>query len=117
MAVKLGEPTRDCPLARGGGGAAGKNEDAQPSVCYNLRAVIPDAIKELLAARPFKPFELKLGSGERFVIRHPELVSLSPGGRRMILWIGEERSVDLNVLLVESIREANGNGHKRRRSA
>jgi hypothetical protein len=79
--------------------------------------MIPDAIKERLASKPFKPFVLKLGRGETFDVRHPELVSLSPGGRRMILWAGEEHAVDIDVLLIESLREANGNGHRKRRSA
>lgn len=79
--------------------------------------MIPDAIKERLSSQPFRPFVLKLGSGEQFDIRHPELVSLSPGGRRMILWIGEEKAVDIDVLLIESLREAGKNGHHKRRSA
>jgi hypothetical protein len=79
--------------------------------------MIPDAIKDRLAVRPFKPFALKLGSGEKFVVRHPELVSLSPGGRRMILWVGNEKAVDIDVLLIESLQDAGGNGHQKRRSA
>lgn len=35
----------------------------------------------------------------------------------MILWAGEERAVDIDVLLIESLQEANGNGHKRRRAS
>lgn len=76
--------------------------------------MIPDAIKDRLTTRPFGPFVLKLGSGEQFEVRHPELVSLSPGGRRMILWAGEERAVDIDVLLIESLQEPNGNRHRRK---
>lgn len=79
--------------------------------------MIPDAIKDRLAASPFRPFAMKMGSGEKFVVRHPELVSLSPGGRRLILWVGPEQAVDVDVPLIESIQEAPGNGHHRRRSA
>jgi hypothetical protein len=79
--------------------------------------MIPDAIKDRLTAQPFKPFVLKLGSGEKFEVRHPELVSLSPGGRRMILWVGDEKAVDIDVLLVESLQDAGKNGHNKRRSA
>lgn len=79
--------------------------------------MIPEAIKDRLAVRPFKPFFVKLGSGEKFVVRHPELVSLSPGGRRMILWVGNEKAVDIDVLLIESLQDAGGNGHQKRRSA
>ena len=79
--------------------------------------MIADAIKERLSTRPFKPFVLKLGSGDRFIVRHPELVSLSPGGRRLILWVGADRAADIDVLLVESIQEPRTNGQHRRRSA
>jgi hypothetical protein len=75
-----------------------------------------EAIKARLTAAPFKPCELRMGSGERFVVSHPELVSLSPGGRRLILWVGDEASVDIDVLLVESLRESGNNGHRRRKS-
>ncbi len=79
--------------------------------------VIPDAIKSRLSSSSFKPFSLKMGSGEIFTINHPELVSISPGGRRLILWVGDEQSVDIDVLLIESVRDAEGNGRSRRRSA
>ena len=82
--------------------------------------MIPEAIKARLTSAPFKPFVLQMGSGEIFKVEHPELVSLSPGGRRMILWIGDEKAIDIDVLLIESLREAgkNGhNGHGKRKSA
>lgn len=79
--------------------------------------MIPAAIKERLSSQPFKPFVLKLVGGEKFEVRHPELVSLSLGGRRMILWVGEEKAVDIDVLLIESLQESARNGHQRRRSA
>lgn len=76
--------------------------------------MIADALRERLAA---SPFQLKMGSGETFEVRHPELVSLSPGGSRAILWVGEDQAVNIDVLLVESIREIGHNGHRKRRSA
>lgn len=79
--------------------------------------MIPDAIKSRLTSSPFKPFELRLTSGDAYVVRHPELVSISPGGRHLILWVGDNRYVDIDVLLVETIRETSGDGRGRRRSA
>lgn len=76
--------------------------------------MIPDAIKTRLGAAPFKPFVLRLTNGDRFAVRHPELVSLSPGGRRVILWVDEERYVDIDVPLIESVGQASGNGDRRR---
>ncbi len=79
--------------------------------------MIADAIKERLAAAPFRPFVLSMGSGESFTVKHSELVSVSPGGRRMLLWVGDDAVVDIDVLLVESLREVSENGHRKRRSA
>lgn len=41
----------------------------------------PEAIKKVFARRPFRPLELVLDNGERFVVAHPELVLL---GKTMI---------------------------------
>jgi hypothetical protein len=79
--------------------------------------MIPDAIKTRLHASPFKTFTLRLGSGETYTVEHPELVSISPGGRHLILWVDDNRYVDVDVLLVESIQETNGSKGRRRRSA
>lgn len=78
--------------------------------------MITDALKSRLSAAPFKPFVVRLTSGASYAIDHPELVSLSPGGRHMILWLGEDRYVDIDVLLVESI-EQKSPGRGRRKSA
>lgn len=79
--------------------------------------MISDAIKSRLSVAPFKPFVVKLGSGQSYTVRDPELVSFSPGGRHMILWIGDERYVDIDVLLVETLEAAPENGTHRPRSA
>jgi hypothetical protein len=75
--------------------------------------MIPDAIKSRLAQAPFKPFRLRLTSGDSYTIRHPELVSLSPGGRHLILWIDDNRYVDIDVLLIETIGQPPRNGKRR----
>ena len=75
--------------------------------------MLPDAIRFRLTASPFKPFVLKLASGTQYEVGHPELVSISPGGRHLILWVDENRYVDIDVLLVESVEQSS----RRRRSA
>jgi len=79
--------------------------------------MIPSAIKSRLNAAPFRPFTLRLGSGESHAVRDPELVSLSPGGRHLILWIDDNEYMDIDVLLVEAIGNSHGNGDSRRKSA
>lgn len=34
----------------------------------------PEAIRKMLATRPFEPFEVELSSGQVFAVRHPENV-------------------------------------------
>ena len=36
-----------------------------------------ETIREWLRRRPFEPFELHLSNGERYEVRHPELVALA----------------------------------------
>ena len=78
--------------------------------------MIPSAIKSRLHAEPFRPFTLRLGSGQHYPVKHPELVSLSPGGRHLILWVDDNEYVDIDVLLVETIGTTPGNGHSKRKS-
>jgi len=78
--------------------------------------MIAEALKTRLKASPFVPFVVRLSSGASYAVEHPEFVSLSPGGRHMILWVGEDRYVDIDVLLIESV-EAKAAGSRRRRSA
>ena len=73
-----------------------------------------DAIKSRLEAAPFKLFALKMGSGQKFLVRHRDFVSMSPGGRHLILWVDDDRYVDIDVLLIESLVQTPGNGHRRR---
>ena len=36
-----------------------------------------EAIRELLARRPFEPFEVRLTNGDVHVVKHPECVAIS----------------------------------------
>lgn len=76
--------------------------------------MFPDAFKSRLKTAPFKPFILRLTSGESYVVPHPEFVSLSPGGRHLILWVAENRYVDIDVLLVETMEQAPPGGRRRK---
>jgi hypothetical protein len=78
--------------------------------------MIADGLKARLASAPFKPFTLTLGSGQSFTVPHPEFASLSPGGRHLILWVGDDRYVDIDVLLIESIDSTSSNGRGVRRA-
>jgi hypothetical protein len=61
-----------------------------------------NAIKKAMAARPFRPIELRLQDGDRIVIRHPENVWVSPD---WVVTLDEEnRTVFINPDGLVSIR-------------
>jgi hypothetical protein len=62
-----------------------------------------DAIREWLNRRPFEPFEIRLSNGERYEVRHPELVAL--GKNRIAISDPEaDRFVHVALIHVNSIQ-------------
>ena len=41
----------------------------------------PETLRELIAARPFVPFTLRLADGRSYDVPHPEFISISRSGR------------------------------------
>ena len=39
-----------------------------------------EAIRSLLARRPFVPFEMRLSDGRTIPVRHPDMLIIAPGG-------------------------------------
>lgn len=64
-----------------------------------------DAIRSLLAQQPFVPFAIRMSSGERHEIRHPECVAL--GKNRLIITFPEDddRFVICALLHVNAVEE------------
>lgn len=57
-------------------------------------------------AEPFRPFRIKMTSGETFEIRYPETIYLSRTTARVFSWLdetGESQEREISVLLIESI--------------
>ena len=71
-----------------------------------------DQLKKALATRPFQPFILKMASGDKIEVRHPEFVALSPGGRTVAVAAGDEAFSIIDLLLVERL-EVRNNGRRR----
>ena len=44
-----------------------------------------NTIKDLLRAKPFRPFVIHMSDGRTFTISHPELIVLSPEQRAMLV--------------------------------
>ncbi len=61
---------------------------------------------EYLAAEPFRPFRLKMTSGQHYDIRHPEMIMVGKTSTRVYMATDPEANPlwhDLSMLLIESI--------------
>jgi hypothetical protein len=72
------------------------------------------SIRELNRAVPFKPYEIRMVSGESFEVPHPDFISISPKGSFVVLIDKDERPHHLSSLLIESVCPRNG--HRARKS-
>jgi hypothetical protein len=71
-----------------------------------------DTIQELLSRQPFEPFRIVTSSGDRYDVRHPEMVLRVKNG----LYVGlggkgavADRAAFVSLLHVTAV-ETNGNG-------
>ncbi|GIW97627.1 MAG: hypothetical protein KatS3mg111_0960 [Pirellulaceae bacterium] len=62
-----------------------------------------------VGAEPFRPFRIKMTSGETFEIRHPEMIAIGRTTAHVFTWMNEdnedpkEREREISILLIESI--------------
>ena len=70
-------------------------------------------LREIVAARPFVPFQLHLPDGRVVRVSHPELVLIPPADRTICAWDGEHFQL-VDLLLVSDITFGRG---RRRKSA
>ena len=57
----------------------------------------PDSVRQLLRARPFQPFEVRMSNGDAHQIKHPENATLT--GSRLIVVEPADDRVDIVALL------------------
>jgi hypothetical protein len=78
--------------------------------------MIPEQIKKLYEATPFRPFRVHMANGKWVDVPHPEFMHLSPSGRRLIVDDTEEDCSEIiDVLLVTSLETLPVNGRRGRR--
>jgi len=78
-----------------------------------------DTIQELLSRRPFEPFQIVTSSGDRYEVRHPEVVLrvrnglyVGLGGRGAVA----DRAAFVSLLHISAVETApHANGSKKRR--
>jgi hypothetical protein len=64
--------------------------------------------------RPFVPFYLRLGDGQRLPVHHPEMLAYSPRSRLATVYL-EDGSFEIVDLLLVTGLEVTPNGRRRRR--
>lgn len=76
----------------------------------------PDALKEVLLARPFRPFLMHMADGRHLNVPHPELMAILGSGRTVVVGYPEsDRFEVIDIVHIGSIEVgANLNGTKRK---
>ncbi|MGD0768528.1 MAG: hypothetical protein ABSB42_10080 [Tepidisphaeraceae bacterium] len=73
-----------------------------------------EALYKVHTARPFVPFYLRLGDGQKLPVMHPEMLSYSPKNRLAIVFLDDGSFEIVDLLLVTGL-EVTSNGRKRTR--
>ena len=66
-------------------------------------------IVNYVSAEPFRPFRIKMNSGDTFDIRHPEMIAVGRTTAHVFTWMSEEaddskeREREISIMLIESI--------------
>ena len=61
-----------------------------------------EILRTVRGAKPFRPFSIHAGSGESYMIAHPEVVALSPDGEVAVVF---PKPGQVNLVDVESLTE------------
>lgn len=73
-----------------------------------MSAMVIESIREFNRAVPFKPYEIRMASGERYSVSHPDFAFVSPRGSFVIVFDKNEHPYHLSALLIESASPLNG---------
>ena len=65
--------------------------------------MLGSTVREFSRATPFAPFVIQMNDGRRFRIAHPDFVSVSPKGGKLIVYDSNEDETHLSGLLVDSV--------------
>jgi hypothetical protein len=76
--------------------------------------MVIESIREFNRAVPFRPYEIRMASGQRYVVPHSDFATVSPRGSYVIVFGKNERPHHLSALLIECASPLNG--HTRRKA-
>jgi hypothetical protein len=73
-----------------------------------------EGLKQLHAARPFRPFVLHLANGRTLRVKSPERFARSPSGRTAVLYgpRGSFEMIELRQVMTISLLEKAGKGRR-----
>ena len=77
-----------------------------------------DDIRDMLRAKPFRPFQLNLADGDSVQVVHPDFAIISPNGETVVAYTRDNHMKMIDVMLIASIEHVNGRArrpHKKRR--
>jgi hypothetical protein len=77
--------------------------------------VVIQSIREFNRATPFVPYEIRMASGQRYEVPHPDFVFISPRGSFVMIVDAKDRPHHLSSLLIESASLRNGSRRGRSR--
>ena len=75
--------------------------------------MVIQSIREFNHSSPFRPYEIRMASGERYRVPHSDFATLSPKGSFVIVFGKDERPHHLSTLLIESVSILNGHRSKK----
>lgn len=79
--------------------------------------MVIESIREFNRAVPFQPYEIRMTSGERHAVPHPDFISVSPKGNLVVIIDAQGRPHHLSTLLIEEAVLVSGRRKSRKRAA
>jgi len=74
-----------------------------------------EQLRQMSAARPFRPFRLHLADGRSLDVDHPEFLMQSRSGRTVVVSKPDDTFEIVDLLLVTSLEAKNGESRSRKR--
>jgi hypothetical protein len=65
-----------------------------------------EQFRELLTARPFRPFVIRTAGGRKYTVTHPETALQSRSGRTVVVETREDTFTIIDLLLVTALEHA-----------
>ncbi len=74
-----------------------------------------EQLRKVHRTQPFEPFVLRTADGREFEVNHPEVLSISPVGRTIVVMTPDGAHDVIDLLLVASLHITDGKPRRRRK--